>query len=73
MPSTGEGSTPPLSAGCLAGITRELLLEWADRDGLQIVEKDLPIDVLAHADDVLLTSSTRGVQPVTRSNFEESQ
>jgi branched-chain amino acid aminotransferase len=55
--------TPPLTSGCLAGITRELLLEWAADAGLPLVEKDLPIEVLAEADDVLLTSSTRGVQP----------
>jgi branched-chain amino acid aminotransferase len=55
--------TPPLSSGCLAGITRELLLEWGAEEGLPIVEKDLPIEVLAEADDVLLTGSTRGVQP----------
>ena len=27
--------TPPLSSGCLAGITRELLLEWAADEGLR--------------------------------------
>jgi branched-chain amino acid aminotransferase len=61
----GELITPPLSSGCLAGITRELLLEWAAEEGLPIVEKDLPIEVLADAEDVLLASSTRGVQPVS--------
>jgi branched-chain amino acid aminotransferase len=61
--SGGVLVTPPLSSGCLAGITRELLLEWAADEGLPMVEKDLPVEVLAEADDVLLTSSTRGVQP----------
>jgi branched-chain amino acid aminotransferase len=60
----GELITPPLSSGCLAGITRELLLEWAAQEGLQIAEKDLPVEVLGDAEDVLLTSSTRGVQPL---------
>ena len=55
--------TPPLSSGCLAGITRELLLEWGAGEGLPVVEKELPLSVLAEAEDVLLTSSTRGVQP----------
>ncbi len=63
----GELITPPLSSGCLAGITRELLLEWA-ADGLQVTEKDLPIEVLDDAEDVLLASSTRGVQPVNEIN-----
>lgn len=55
--------TPPLSSGCLAGITRELLLEWAGEAGLPIAEKALPMSALAEAEDVLLTSSTRYVQP----------
>jgi branched-chain amino acid aminotransferase len=56
--------TPPLDGGCLAGITRELLLEWAAKDGLPVEERALPLDVLETAEDVVLTSSTRDVQPV---------
>jgi branched-chain amino acid aminotransferase len=56
--------TPPLASGCLAGITRELLLEWAAKDGLQVEERTLPISVLETAGDVVLTSSTRDVQRV---------
>ncbi len=56
--------TPPLSAGCLAGITRELFLEWAVADGLPVREGNVPIEELSGARDVLLTSSTRNVQPV---------
>ena len=57
----GAVLTPTLSSGCLAGITRELVLEWFGPE-----EADLPIDVLTTADEVLLTSSTRNVHPVTR-------
>jgi len=56
--------TPPLSSGCLAGITRELLLEWAAKEGLPVEERPLPLEVLATAEDVVLTSSTRDVQAV---------
>lgn len=49
--------TPPLSSGCLAGITRALVLEVAD-----VVEADLTFADLASADEVFLTSSTRDVQ-----------
>lgn len=62
--SGGRLVTPPLSSGCLAGITRELLLDWAREEGLPVVEQDLPMTALATADDVLLTSSTRDCQPV---------
>lgn len=56
--------TPPLSSGCLAGITRELFLEWAVADGLPVVEREVPVAALTQARDVLLTSSTRNVQQV---------
>jgi branched-chain amino acid aminotransferase len=55
----GELLTPPLSSGCLAGVTREVVLEVTDA-----AERDLPFDVLAEADEVFLTSSTREVQAV---------
>ena len=57
----GRVVTPALSSGCLAGITRELVIEW-----FGAVEESLPIDVLTVADEVLLTSSTRNVHPVVR-------
>lgn len=53
----GQAVTPPLTAGCLAGVTRALVLEWTGA-----VERDLPVDVLHEADEVFLTSSTRDVQ-----------
>lgn len=51
--------TPPLTSGCLAGITRELVIEWCD-----VHERDLTMDELATADEVFLTSTTRDVQGV---------
>jgi branched-chain amino acid aminotransferase len=56
----GELITPPLSAGCLAGITRELVAEL-----VPVVERDLPMEALAQVDEAFLTSSTRDVQPVS--------
>ena len=57
----GDVMTPPVSSGCLAGITRELLLEW----GLA-TEAALSLEDLESADEVFLTSSTRDVHPVTK-------
>ena len=62
----GVAVTPPLRSGCLAGITRELLLEWAADDGVNLVERTVAMSELAGAQEVLLTSSTRDVQPVHR-------
>ena len=55
----GRLITPPLSAGCLAGVTRALLLELVD-----VVVDDLPLDAIRSADEAFLTSSTRDIQPI---------
>jgi branched-chain amino acid aminotransferase len=57
----GEARTPSLRSGCLAGVTRGLLLEWCD-----VREVDEPMSVLDVADEVFLVSTTRDVQPVHR-------
>jgi branched-chain amino acid aminotransferase len=61
----GVVRTPPLDSGCLAGITRELVLEWCRADGVEVVEEALPLEVLERADEVFLTSSIKDVLPVS--------
>ncbi len=56
----GVVCTPPLSSGCLAGVTRALVLEL----GIPIEERDVPIEALARADEAFLCSTTREVQPI---------
>jgi branched-chain amino acid aminotransferase len=58
-------ATPPLSDGCLPGITREILLEIASRDGIAITERSLAPEDLWAADEVFITSTTRGLLPVS--------
>ncbi len=60
----GEILTPPVSSGLLPGITRELVLEWGRKAGIPIREIDLPLSVLAEADEVFITSSTKDVLPI---------
>lgn len=56
----GELCTPSLATGCLAGITRALVLE-----GVAAVERDdLTVADLARAPEAFLTSSTRDVHPI---------
>ncbi len=62
----GVALTPALGSGCLAGVTRELVLEWSDAR-----EADLDLGVLQVADEIFLTSSTRDVHPVTRVDDRE--
>jgi branched-chain amino acid aminotransferase len=56
--------TPPLSSGCLPGITRELLLGEVGVPGIQIGEKALLPEDLESADEVFITSTTRNLLPV---------
>ncbi len=56
----GRLITPPLTSGCLAGVTRALLLEWLPG----VVEDELPIAALGAADEAFLTSSSRDVHPI---------
>lgn len=58
--SGGVARTPPLSSGCLAGVTRALVLAWCP----DVREDVLTLRDLAEADEVFLTSSTRDVHGV---------
>ena len=55
----GRLITSPLSSGCLAGITRALVLEWYGGD-----EEDVPLEAIYQADEAFLTSTTRDVQSI---------
>ncbi len=56
--------TPPLSSGCLPGVTRAILLEEIQAGGMTMGEKTLMPADLEKADAVFITSSTRDVLPV---------
>ncbi|MEP6628880.1 MAG: aminotransferase class IV [Lapillicoccus sp.] len=56
--------SPPADSGLLEGITRALVLEWCRAEGMPVVERALPLDVLRSADEVFITSSTRDVMAV---------
>jgi branched-chain amino acid aminotransferase len=56
--------TPPLAAGILAGITREVVLELLSSLGIPLREETFHIDDLLGADEAFLTSTTREIVPV---------
>ncbi len=62
----GELRTPTLASGCLAGVTRALVLEWFGGR-----EVDESIEVVEEASEVFLVSTTRDVQAVSRWNGRE--
>lgn len=56
--------TPPLSSGCLPGVTRSVLLEEVHVAGFEIGEKVLFPAELENADEMFITSTTRELLPV---------
>lgn len=62
----GEARTPTLASGCLAGVTRALVVEWCG-----VLEVDEPLSVLEQADELFLVSTTRDVQPLRRLDERE--
>jgi len=60
----GKWITPPLSSGCLPGVTRALVLEQAVEIGTTIEEIDLKMSALASIEGAFLTSTLRDLQPV---------
>ncbi|WP_182526619.1 aminotransferase class IV [Nocardioides dongkuii] len=57
----GELRTPTLASGCLAGVTRALVLEW--HGGREV---DEPIETVDRASEVFVVSTTRDIQGVRR-------
>jgi branched-subunit amino acid aminotransferase/4-amino-4-deoxychorismate lyase len=57
-------STPPLDGEILPGVARSGLLEVAAECGIEIVEEGFDLDALTSADEVFLTNSLRGIEPV---------
>ena len=57
--------TPSLSSNILPGITRELLILEAAKHEVKIMVQDCSLDDLVEAESVWLTSSTKGLAPVS--------
>jgi len=57
--------TPPLSSGCLGGVTRAVLLEEIQDSQLTAREKPLTLDELESAKEIFITSTTRELLPAT--------
>jgi branched-chain amino acid aminotransferase len=58
--------TPPLSSGCLEGVTRGVLMEIASEAGASITEHMLRLEDLLAADEVFITSTNRNVLGVSQ-------
>lgn len=66
--TNGVIKTAPKSQFLLGGITRDLVLELAEKNAMDCVEVDITESELEHADEIWLTSSTKEVMPVITLN-----
>jgi branched-chain amino acid aminotransferase len=57
----GKILTPPLSSGCLEGVTRGILLEIAPDAGLPVIEQPLLPEDLYSAEEVFISSTNRNL------------
>jgi branched-chain amino acid aminotransferase len=62
--ANGTLTTPPEDAGLLPGITREVVVELARKEGLDAHEALLPLGELLAADEAFLTGSVKEVMPL---------
>jgi branched-subunit amino acid aminotransferase/4-amino-4-deoxychorismate lyase len=58
--------TPPADGAILSGVTRELVLRIARREGLRLREAPLPATAVRRAGELFVTASTIEIVPVTR-------
>jgi 4-amino-4-deoxychorismate lyase len=65
----GTLHTPALSTGALAGITRECVIDIANKHFMPLLEGNYEMTDLTDADEIFLTSSSLGVAPVTTFDF----
>ncbi len=56
--------TPPLSSGCLNGITRQQVLKQAGNLKISVKERNLTPEILKQADAAFLTNSLIGIKPI---------
>ena len=65
----GTLHTPTLSSGALAGITRECVIDIANKHFIPLLEGIYEMNDLTDADEIFLTSSSLGVASVTTFDF----
>ena len=66
---SGTVHTPSLATGAIAGVTRECVMEIAEKHFIPLVEGVYEMNDLTDADEIFLTSSVIGVTPVTTFDF----
>jgi branched-chain amino acid aminotransferase len=60
----GELFTPPVAEGILPGITRSVVMNLAEGNGIRVHEESILFDDLKTCDEIFLTGSTTEILPV---------
>jgi branched-chain amino acid aminotransferase len=60
----GKLFTPPVAASILSGLTRDTVIKLAESLNIEVVEQNIPRELLYIADEVFLTGSAAEVTPV---------
>ncbi len=55
-------TTPPLSEGCIEGVTRKFVLEMLEENKIRIEERPITVKQVTEADEIWLTNSIQGIQ-----------
>ena len=66
--ANGVIKTPPLNNFCLPGITRQVTIELIKALNLPFREELIPITDIFNAQELMITSTTKEIYPVTRVN-----
>lgn len=61
----GKLYTPPLEASILPGITRDCIMKLGEELGIDVVEQNIPRELLYIADEVFFTGSAAEVTPIS--------
>jgi branched-chain amino acid aminotransferase len=56
--------TPPAAASILSGLTRDMVIKFAESMGLKLLEQNIPREMLYIADEVFLTGTAAEITPV---------
>jgi branched-chain amino acid aminotransferase len=60
----GVISTPPNTASCLPGITRDTVIRIARAQGYEVAERDVVRTDLYHADELFFTGTAAEITPI---------
>jgi branched-chain amino acid aminotransferase len=70
---SGALFTPSLETGCLRGLGRDLVLEWARAQSITVHESQFPFSEALDADQAYVVSAATGPRPITSWHDEEGE